>query len=281
MMHNDISTYQQPSASPAQTGGVRESQQQTLHIARGQAQPSFQGHPAFDSRITQSIFNLIQQLLSLLNKPATAEAKPKPLNLSQAQNNDLKRLAGFSESAPISVHVLDENGDGEVSEGDTLVLTGGVHNEEMSRLTLSERDISILNQQLPLPDEFVANREKWDQLSRDPNVVVEYTMQQSCFCPQDYTRPMDVTEQNGRIMGAIYADNGERVPDYVLDGLLSIDERFEQLQDAYENEAQQVDVTYDPEYGFPEEVFINQSDQLADEEVYYEISDMLLMTAQK
>ncbi|PID49135.1 MAG: hypothetical protein CR991_07865 [Proteobacteria bacterium] len=269
MIHNDLPSQQLSSLTSAHARNMELQQQ--LHVARGKAQPAYVNRPSFDSRITQGIINLIQQLISLLHK---SEAdKPKPIHLSQAQFNELKRLAGFNKTAPIAISVLDADGDGEVSVGDTLVVSGGIHGDELFRRTLNERDISIFNQQFSLPEAFTQNQNKWNSLANVNNSPLEYTLQQSCFCPNDYTRPMNINEQNGRIKSAHYADTGEAVPNYIVDSLLTINERFEQLQDAYESDAEQVQVTYDAQYGFPSSVFIDQSTLVADEEMAYTIKD--------
>ncbi len=240
---------------------------------QGFQRPSF-GH-GNNGGISGNILSLVQQLLALLqqcNQPPPPP--PAALKLSTTQDSNLKQLLGFTEGSPVGVQVLDNDGDGQVSVGDTAIVSGGITGGEIQRRTLNEQDVRAINTVPDLPADFLANQAKWEQASNDPLISNQYTLQQTCFCPPDYTRPMNITEQNGKITQATYVDNGEAVPVYVLDGLLTMDERFEQLQDAYESGADRIDVTYDEKLGYPTSVFIDRSFMIADEEVIYNINNL-------
>lgn len=241
------------------------------------------GNPQFNptsnldkGEVRNGIMALAQQLLQKLHKGGNAgkpDKTPPTLNLSSTQESSLKNLLGFTNGAPVGVQVLDRNRDGAISAGDVAVVSGGITGGEILRHTLTAQDIKVINGATTLPADLTANRAKWEQATADGQSV-SYTAQSSCFCPPDYTRPMNITEQNGRITDATYADTGEAVPVYVRDSLLTMNERFDQLQDAYTSGAEQVDVTYDAQLGYPSSVLIDQSFQMADEEIRYTIKDL-------
>jgi hypothetical protein len=85
---------------------------------------------------------------------------------------------------------------------------------------------------------------------------------------------MRITESNGNIIDATYADTGETVPSYIRDGLLTMSERFDQLEEAYLSGADRVDVSYDAQLGYPSSVYIDRSFMMADEEISYSIKDL-------
>lgn len=225
--------------------------------------------------VNNGIMTLVQQLLSLLPKGGQTRPDRTPtLALTSEQEAGLKNLLGFSNEA-VSLKVLDRQRDKTLSAGDVVIVSGGITGGEITRHTLTQKDIDQLNGNTQLPPELVDSRAKWDAATSDGQSV-SYTAQNSCFCPPDYTRPMNITEQNGKIVDATYADTGEAVPNYIRDGLLTMNERFDQLQDAYLSGAERIDASYDPQLGYPSSVYIDQSFMIADEEISYTIKDLEL-----
>lgn len=226
--------------------------------------------------VTNSIMSLVQQLLSMLQKGGggTKPDRTPTLNLTSEQEAGLKNLLGFSTEA-VGVKVLDRQRDKALSAGDVVVISGGITGGEITRHTLTQKDIDQLNGNTQLPQDLIDSRAKWDAATSDAQSV-SYTAQNSCFCPPDYTRPMNITEQNGRIIDATYADTGEAVPSYIRDGLLTMNERFDQLEEAYLSGADRVDVSYDPSLGYPSSVYVDQSFMMADEELSYTIKDLAI-----
>lgn len=228
--------------------------------------------PQFSNTILQLLLQLILQLLQQLLQP---EPEPKSLDLSKLQQDNLKQLMGFDPNAPIGVEIQDNDGSGTVSVGDTAIASGGITGGEISRRTLTADDVAQINQTKgSTPQAFTDNLQKWQSYTDGPDESVSYTTQQSCFCPSEFTRPMNITESNGEITSATYADTNEPVPDNIRQSLSTVDQRFEQLQSAYENGADTVNVQYDPQFGFPTSVFIDQSQMIADEEISYTITNL-------
>jgi len=224
------------------------------------------------SPILQLILQLIMQLLEQWQDP---QPEPESLELSDAENKNLRKLLGFDVNAPVNAQVLDEDGDGEISEGDTAVVMGGITGGELSRRTLSAADVATITEQ-KTPAEFLENRAKWEEALGNAGGDIEYTRQRSCFCPRDFVLPMDVVEKEGEIVEAVYSESGEVVPENIRENLLSVNEIFDVIENAYNSGAEEVNVTYDEEYGYPTSVFINQDFNMQDEEVYYNLSNMQL-----
>jgi len=225
--------------------------------------------------VTNGVMTLVQQLLSMLHKGGNTKPERAPtLKLTSEQEAGLKNLLGFGNEA-VSLKVLDKQRDKQLSAGDVVVVSGGIKGGEITRHTLTQKDMDQLNGTATLPNDLVANRAKWDAATNNGQSVA-YTAQTSCFCPPDYTLPMNITEQNGKVIDATYADTGEAVPSYIRDGLLTMNERFDQLQDAYLSGADRIDASYDAKLGYPNSVYIDKSFMIADEEISYTIKDLQL-----
>ncbi|HFD88139.1 MAG TPA: hypothetical protein ENJ35_10760 [Gammaproteobacteria bacterium] len=109
-----------------------------------------------------------------------------------------------------------------------------------------------------------ANRSKWEALNIDDYT---YTLQRSCFCGPNERRPVDITVHNGEVTSAKYADTGEPLPENASFNRLTIPDLFDQIQGAIDQNAERIDVTYDPQTGIPGNMYIDISSQIADEEM--------------
>lgn len=117
------------------------------------------------------------------------------------------------------------------------------------------------------------NQSKWT----DANIT-HYRMQLniSCFCAFRDQMPLTVEVRDGQIVSLTAADGSE-----VLDTdanyqyfapHATIDLLFAELESAVNDGADSVTVTYDTTYGFPAEIAIDFSQQMADEEMHYSIT---------
>lgn len=269
MINND---YRSGLNTSSQLQAASSFQQKTTTTDKGSA---FLNSGLADSKeVSNGIMTLVQQLLNLLQKGGgTKPERPATLKLTDEQENGLKNLLGFG-NEPVSLKALDKQGDKELSAGDVVVVYGGIRGSEITRHTLTQSDIDQLNGNSSLPKELVDSRAKWESLTGGADTSVKYIAQNSCFCPEDYNRPMNITEQNGKIVDATYVDTGEAVPSYIRDGLLTMDERFDQLEEAYLSGSDRIDVTYDSSFGYPSSVYVDRSFMIADEELSYSIKDL-------
>ena len=122
--------------------------------------------------------------------------------------------------------------------------------------------------------EFSRNREKW----QDANIT-HYRMELniSCFCAFRDQMPLTVEVRDGQIVSMAAADDTlvlDTDPNYEFFAPhATIDLLFAKLDAALNGGADSVTVTYDATYGFPNEIAIDFDQQMADEEMYYTISN--------
>jgi hypothetical protein len=118
------------------------------------------------------------------------------------------------------------------------------------------------------------NQSKWT----DANIT-HYRMQLSigCFCVFRDQMPLTVEVNDGQIVSLTAADGTQVLdtdPNYQFyTPHATIDLLFAELESAVNDGAESITVTYDPTYGFPVEIAIDVSQQIADEEMYYSITN--------
>jgi hypothetical protein len=109
----------------------------------------------------------------------------------------------------------------------------------------------------------------------------DFTLERQCFCPEDYRGPVDVQVRNGSAVSITYVSTGAAVTDDRFAEADTIDKLFGILKDAYsgknsfDQKADSVSVTYDADRGFPSAFFIDISQQIADEENGYTVTNFV------
>jgi len=116
--------------------------------------------------------------------------------------------------------------------------------------------------------DFMAALQKWRAAGiHDYN----FSLDQSCLCPG--VQPVSVTVQNDAVQSARNLKDGTPVAASVLGRLPSLDGILQKIEAAYAQPAEHITLTLNPEYGYPERVFIDYSTMIADEELSYQISN--------
>lgn len=121
-------------------------------------------------------------------------------------------------------------------------------------------------------NELDDNQQKW----QDANIShYRYNLSISCFCVFTQDMPLIIEVQDGQVISMEYAsgneiDAGSR--EY-FQRFETIDKVFEQLQKDIGGEADEVVVTYNATYGFPDEVKIDYVLEATDDEIWLTISD--------
>lgn len=105
----------------------------------------------------------------------------------------------------------------------------------------------------------------------------EYVLRQNCYCVLG-GQPVRVTVRRGQVTQAILLSTGQPVPDDLRAGFPAVDQLFDLLEDAINQRAHNIRVTYDDELGFPADFFIDYSEQIADEERGYVASDYRVLS---
>ncbi len=122
--------------------------------------------------------------------------------------------------------------------------------------------------------ELSRNQTKWQDAG-----ITHYRMQLniSCFCAFRDQMPLTVEVRDGQIVSMENA-NGTQVLDTDANYEFfaphaTVDLLFADIEKAVSDGAESVTVTYDKTYGFPAEIAIDISQQMADEEMYYSITN--------
>ena len=96
-----------------------------------------------------------------------------------------------------------------------------------------------------------------------------FTMQRSCFCVN--TRPLFVVVLSDTVAGVVDLQTGQSLDRQLGE---TVDGLFTFIQNAIARPAQKIQVTYDPTKGFPTEIDYDGAAQIADDEIFFRISDV-------
>jgi hypothetical protein len=119
-------------------------------------------------------------------------------------------------------------------------------------------------------DELERNRTLWVNVGP---LAYEYGLERLCFCAEDARGPVRVTVESGLVTERAYVGSGDPVPASLEDLFPGVSGLFDILQDAFERDAFQVDVTYDPETGVPIDFWIDYVENAADEELGFMVTE--------
>jgi len=121
-------------------------------------------------------------------------------------------------------------------------------------------------------DDLAANRRHW-QSQRIADYQVQFRM--SCSCVPDATAPVVLQVRNRAIVSVTRVSDGVAISPSRWEGLYyTVDRMFALIAEAQAKGADEVRVSYDPLLRYPTTVFIDQSQRLADEERYFEMSGL-------
>jgi hypothetical protein len=99
----------------------------------------------------------------------------------------------------------------------------------------------------------------------------DLTMRRLCFC----WTPIDVTVvvRGGERVSVLYESEGTLapVPAEITEYYPTVDELFERIDRALREDADEVRVSYHPGFGYPVDLWIDQSRAIADEEEGFEV----------
>ena len=98
-----------------------------------------------------------------------------------------------------------------------------------------------------------------------------YALQRFCFCAPDYLGPARLRIEEGVVVEQVYVDSGLPVPPNL--DFPTVDGLFEILRSAYEQDAHEVRVTYDPSLGVPVDFWIDYLEMAVDEELGVEVTE--------
>jgi hypothetical protein len=105
-------------------------------------------------------------------------------------------------------------------------------------------------------------------------VEYEFQFRWQCFCTPGYRQLVQVTVVAGEIESvmAVDATPGVTLPD--RDEYRTVDGLYDLLRDAVERNPYSIQVEYDETLGYPTSAYIDYEQNVADEELGFEISDL-------
>jgi hypothetical protein len=125
----------------------------------------------------------------------------------------------------------------------------------------------------PEQDELAAARARWARIAADDYV---FDFQRSCFCAPDFVRPVRIEVLGGTVSSAVYADTGEPIAP-PLTSVPTIEDLFDEIQDAVDRMASSVLAEYDPGMGYPTSVSIDYIANAIDDEMAFSVSSFQLL----
>jgi hypothetical protein len=123
-----------------------------------------------------------------------------------------------------------------------------------------------------------SNQQKW----QDANIShYRFQLNVGCFCTYRAQMPVTVEVQDGKVVSMTTVDGQavaetDPLTEFVLK-YATIDGIFAELNSEDVKNADQVTVTYDPTYGFPVDASIDFSQDMADEELYLNVSNFEML----
>ena len=111
---------------------------------------------------------------------------------------------------------------------------------------------------------------QWERSRPDSYV---YAIERLCFCPVEYRGPVRVRVQADVVVDRTYVDTGQPVPTAYADGFPGVDGLFAILLRAFDEDAHEVRVTYDPDLGVPTDFWIDYEEMAADEELGMRVTE--------
>jgi hypothetical protein len=121
---------------------------------------------------------------------------------------------------------------------------------------------------------FQFNRNLWNQRNISN---YRYTLSNSCFCLPDARGPVVIEVRNGQTTSITSVATGQPVDPQFFQQYNTIPKLFDVIQDAIDRRAYSLNVRYNHRLGYPTQIDIDYSSQLADEEVYLSIENFQII----
>ncbi len=126
------------------------------------------------------------------------------------------------------------------------------------------------------PDDRVSEaRTLWDAAGL---TSYEYDFSQSCFCVPIAIEPVRVSVANNVVVGAVRVRDGQALPDEDLTFFSTVDELFDRLEQALEQDPEVFEVLFDADLGYPTSANVDISFMIADEEYSFTASGLSVAT---
>lgn len=129
-------------------------------------------------------------------------------------------------------------------------------------------------------EEWSTNKDKWNAFLATSTNNGRYQMvyQLNAYTLEKYRLPYTVTVGKTGQVDEVKNMDGFLVSDQdIIRMMKTVDEAFNDISDAWAANAEEVTVTYDDVVGYPTQVYIDQTSEIADEELRFTIQKVLLL----
>ena len=120
-------------------------------------------------------------------------------------------------------------------------------------------------------DKLDEKYQQWQALNLNS---YSYVMNKQCFCSPEYTRETKVSVIDGNVVGAVYVDSNEKVPENVVADLVTISGWFENISSAIDKKSDIVKVLYHEQMAYPVKIEIDKHKRRSDDEFVVLISNL-------
>jgi hypothetical protein len=118
-------------------------------------------------------------------------------------------------------------------------------------------------------------QEARDRWARARISSYDYTLTRACFCSSEFTRPIIVSVRNGTVASRRYADSGQPIPATFENVFSTVDDLFDEIELAIDNDPAQLRASYDDSIGVPLSVYIDPEANTADDEHGFGVSNFV------
>jgi hypothetical protein len=119
-----------------------------------------------------------------------------------------------------------------------------------------------------LAGEVAAQRRIWEAWRPESYT---YDVERLCFCAVEARGPVRVVVREGQVLSRRYVEGERPVSEDYLELFPGVEGLFDVLADAAARDAHQVQVTWDPVRGAPQDFWIDYDARVADEELGFRI----------
>ncbi|MBE0645647.1 MAG: hypothetical protein IH600_16325 [Bacteroidetes bacterium] len=113
-------------------------------------------------------------------------------------------------------------------------------------------------------------REHWEQMGFDS---YEITQRRNCFCLLG-GRPVRLLVFRDSLVSGVNLEDSTALTSDELQWYLTVDQLFDYIADIDPAQVAHYEARYDGTYGFPAYFYVDRSEQIADEEIGFECSDL-------
>jgi Family of unknown function (DUF6174) len=120
----------------------------------------------------------------------------------------------------------------------------------------------------------IANFRKYRRLWNQQNIRnYSYVLSNSCFCIPEARGPVLITVKHGITTSITSVETGQPVNPEFFERYKAIPKLFDVIADAIAHKASNLDVQYNPQFGYLTQINIDYNSQQADEELYLTIEN--------